>query len=974
MLSMVPIKASPGVAASYYTKGDYYTKDADAPSEWSGKGALALGLEGSVERGAFTAILEGNLPDGHRPAWVESGKEHRPGWDLTFSAPKGVSILATVGEDNRLVEAHERAVAEALKFVESYAFVRERLEDGSYSYRATDNIIAARFTEFFSRALDPQLHTHSVVANLTYDAKRTGWYALESYPLFKMKMAAGQIYRNALAHDAVKLGYDIETQADTGLFDIPGIPKELLSLYSQRREAIEKYAAEHGWASARDFARATLFTRPNKESATHDDVLLDLDARAGEHLKPLLVLIDKSYLNLEDQQRIDPKTRQSEAIEAARHALNHLSNREAVFEEGHILLEALKVSVGKVEKHDIEAALKSFTGAEKIIRTAFQTGGKWQFHGRTIERSTGWEKKLTGQLLAHRRKVRPLASEARIRQATESFSLTSEQEKAAHFVLSTRDRVVSVAGVAGAGKSHLVKAIKAATTSRHHLALAPTATAAIDLGKSVGIEAQTLTGFLQSGGHHVSHKSILFVDEASMSSTRQAARLLDIAVKRKARIVFIGDTKQLEAVEQGKPFGLLLEQGLRSVKLDTSFRQKNAAIQSLVKLARDGKITDAFNALGSRIKSFEQDELVHKVAEAWLSNKHRSKIAIAALENASRIGINAAVRKGLQKEGIIASHDHNFTVLSSKGLTPQQLRYTDYYKPGNVVIFHTGNKALKLPPETRLDVVKADDRDIVARDRETGERIRFDPKRLRKDGMTLYEEQDRKLAEGDRIQWRKNLKSPDKKRSHLLQNGHTGTIEKIDGNKATIRFDHHLRKTIDLEKHPFWDHGYALTVYKQQGKTTPVNWLVADTTRSGNISQTAFYVSLSRAEHSVRLFTNDRDGLERAIKLNPGGKTSALEGRGLIQNLRSPEIEAQQNRIERFVDRLPDRVRATVNDFLDWRDSLGDRSKRPDVWRQAARGSSRQQSHRPEHQQLYEKTAARQAEAAREEKALQTSR
>lgn len=207
MLSMSAIKASPTVATNYYVKGDYYTKGEDEPSAWTGNGAAALGLEGGVDAGTFKAVLEGNLPAGHKAGWEKSNSEHRPGWDLTFNAPKSVSILATLGDDKRLVDAHMAAVKEALEFVETYAHVRERREDSTIIHKATGNIVAAQFTEFFSRALDPHLHTHCPVANMTYDKERGAWYALESHPLLKMKMAAGQVYRSALALTVKDLGY-----------------------------------------------------------------------------------------------------------------------------------------------------------------------------------------------------------------------------------------------------------------------------------------------------------------------------------------------------------------------------------------------------------------------------------------------------------------------------------------------------------------------------------------------------------------------------------------------------------------------------------------------------------------------------------------------------------------------------------------------------------------------------------------------
>ena len=910
MLSMSPIKASPTVASRYYVKGDYYTKGEDEPSAWAGSGAAALGLEGQVDANDFKAILEGNLPSGHRAGWREAKADHHPGWDLTFNAPKTVSILAALGADTRLVNAHMEAVGDALGFMESYAHVRVRAEDGTLQHRATGNLVAAQFTEFFSRSLDPHLHTHCPVANMTYDKERSAWYALDSYPLFRMKMAAGQIYRSALAASVKGLGYEINTAADTGLFDIKGLPDELLNIFSQRRQQIEDYAKENGWASAADYALATLLTRPNKQITNHRQVVEGLGERAGPHMQNLYQLMDRAR-----EQASPHKTDPKPAIEAMRHGLYHLSTREAVFEHGHLLLEALKVSVGEVTKDDIEKALVAAKGAETYHNTPLQTGGKRLYHGRTIDRSVGWELRLAEQLLEHRARVRPLASPDRIADILRSRSLTGEQAKAASYVLRTRDRIVSVVGVAGAGKSHLVKSIVAATPSRDHLALAPTSTAAIDLGRSADIRAQTLTGFLQTGGHHVSRNSLLFVDESSMTSTRQASRLMDIARERKSRVIMIGDTRQAEAINQGKPFALMVQQGLRGPFIMKSFRQKNTKMRELVGAVRSGNMRAAFTILGRRLVSYGADELVAKVADRWIGHPNRDTIQIAALDNASRIALNAEIRSHLQAEGVIGKAENDFHILSSKALTLHQLRYPDYYKKGDALVFHRGNKALGIERDSRWYVEKTSKQSVFLLAAGSKMQLAFNPARIRKDGMTLYDVQERKLAIGDKIQWRQNLKGEE-----AVKNGHTGTVEGLKGKRATISFDHGVKRNLDLAKHPYWDHGYALTVYKQQGKTTPVNWVIANTRKAGEITQTSLYVALTRAQRSVKVFTEDREKFQRAVQMNPGGKTSALEGRGASPNLQDTEKHRTPSPIELLADRLPEYLRAKVLNILDWRD------------------------------------------------------
>jgi conjugative relaxase-like TrwC/TraI family protein len=166
MMSVAPV-ASAGDAASYYGNSDNYYFLGQLESEWLGEGASALGLEGKVRSDTLTAVLEGRLPDGSRLGKEINGNHvHRPGHDLTFSAPKSVSILALIGGDKAMLEAHQHAVRVAASYVEKLISARETV-DGKTSIVQTGKMVAALFTHDTSRNLDPQVHTHMLVANMT---------------------------------------------------------------------------------------------------------------------------------------------------------------------------------------------------------------------------------------------------------------------------------------------------------------------------------------------------------------------------------------------------------------------------------------------------------------------------------------------------------------------------------------------------------------------------------------------------------------------------------------------------------------------------------------------------------------------------------------------------------------------------------------------------------------------------------------
>lgn len=170
MVATISGLSSSSQAAAYFEADDYYSEGGLAPSEWRGEAAKALGLEGEVDRDAFKALLDGVLPTGQILGTLRGGeREHRPGWDLTFSAPKSVSVMALVAGDARLITAHDEASRRALAYVERHG-AATRVRDGAeIIHVTTGNLAAATFRHETSRAHDPQLHTHSVILNMTRD-------------------------------------------------------------------------------------------------------------------------------------------------------------------------------------------------------------------------------------------------------------------------------------------------------------------------------------------------------------------------------------------------------------------------------------------------------------------------------------------------------------------------------------------------------------------------------------------------------------------------------------------------------------------------------------------------------------------------------------------------------------------------------------------------------------------------------------
>ncbi|MCO7959922.1 conjugative transfer relaxase/helicase TraI [Escherichia coli] len=275
MLSISSIKGDAG----YYSHEDNYYASGSLDSRWMGEGAEKLGLKGEVASADMDAVRQGKLPDGSDLSRMVNGvNKHRSGYDLTFSAPKSVSVMALVGEDRRFIEAHNRAVAVVMQEVEKLVSARIT-EEGKTETVLTGNMVSALYNHDTSRDLDPQLHTHALVFNATFADEK--WRSLASDTrmktgfsenLYATKIALGNLYRSALREDIESMGFETVTAGKNGLWELKDVP---VDVFSSRSQAIREAAGPDASAKSRDVA--ALDTRQAKAWA--DPELLKADWR-----------------------------------------------------------------------------------------------------------------------------------------------------------------------------------------------------------------------------------------------------------------------------------------------------------------------------------------------------------------------------------------------------------------------------------------------------------------------------------------------------------------------------------------------------------------------------------------------------------------------------------------------------------------------------------------------------------------------
>lgn len=892
MVASIAAVGSAGAAASYYEADDYYAEGGLAPSAWAGAGAASLDLKGDVDRDAFKALLEGKV-DGRALGTVRDGvREHRPGWDITLSAPKSVSILSEVAGDRRLVAAHGRAVQVALGHIEMHMAATRVRDEHGVARQATGNLVIASFQHGTSRAQDPQLHTHNVILNMTKGADGT-WRSLEPRALYQLQKQIGAIYRQELANEVRTLGYGIVAGKDS-TFEIAGVPQATLDAFSQRSAAIEAALAERGetraTASAAAKQVATLDTRDAKKSADRQQLIRDWRASAdasGFDQAARRGLVHDAEASARD---VAPSAMIAE--QSVRRAIAMLEERQSVFAASQLQQEAGRIALGSASYASIQVAVAGATTRGDIEPRTFIDRRGAEFEGFASRASIESERRLlaieragrggapaiANLLEAHRGVAHSAAVSAK-----QGFVWNDEQRAAAVAILTSRNRVSGLQGYAGTAKtSTVVGAVsrQAASAGYDVRALAPTASAAMVLGDALGTRADTVARHLMHGEGGASGRPRLWiVDEASLLSARDMARLLGKAEAKGARVLLVGDTKQLGSVEAGVAFAQLQAACMQTAKLTTIVRQTDAEAQATVIAALAGDARRALSAIesgkGEVREHGDREARFAAIATAYaaLSEVDRKRTLVIEPSREGRDALTADIRSALAEAGVLSGPTLSATALAAKGLTREEARDARSYAPGDVVVFRRDFAAKGVTKGARLEVRGTDAKRGAVRLASGDKTIEWQPRRWGASTADAFEAKPLALQAGDRIQFTRN----DKANGRV--NGQHAQVAAVDVNAQTAevkigRRTETLRLVEARDQHV--RHAYVETAFAAQGRTADRVMIHADSRATNLIDQRSFYVAISRARQSVTLVTDDSGRLVRGISERAGLAQTAL--------------------------------------------------------------------------------------------------
>lgn len=815
MLRIVESSGGAGAAARYFesslTTGDYYSKEAERPGLWGGKGAEQLGLSGTVEKAAFQRLSENLHPATGEQLTPRMKANRRAGYDLNFHCPKSVSIAHALVPDSGIEARFVQAVQETMGLIEAEMRTRVRT-GGADEDRPTKNLTYGLFVHDTSRPVDgipdPHLHAHCFTFNATFDGAEGRWKAGQ---FGQIKSAAGYFEASFQSRLAELLRADGWATDKRGrYFELGCVTDDAIKRFSRRTALIEEHAERKGITDPVKKAALGAKTRKRKDQALPmQDVRADWERRlsqtewaqllrtrpthkeeAKETPPPLLNRNNEEFAPsepaLHGKREVQRTTTahpqpifagppaaapvlQRDIARAVDLALLHSFERSSVVPEHKVLEEALRFGSANLSP----AAIRDELISRDLIRTT-------EHHIRYV---------TTKEVLQEEQRVLAFARDGRGTQLpfkkatlTELEGLSPSQISVLERTLASRDKVTLIRGVAGAGKSRLMEPTVAAMERQGATVtvLAPTARASKGALREAGFDkATTVAHFLasQKAKNNATrsvldkvqrHQSVIWVDEAGLMGVKDMNQLFAAAARCGARVVLSGDTKQHHSVSRGDALRLLeTKAGLRSFELAEIKRQTGAYKEAITALS-EGRVAEGFLRLDDMRAIHENEDPTRRfrdIARSWMSaNQRGHSTVVVAPTHKECDAATASIREARKERGELKK-DRPRDCLKRSSLTEAERMDPKSYVEGMVIEFHRspktwlGNLVRPIRAGDRAEIVGVDQesgtvRARVATDMKRGlarSGFTFDVPLHKVDKFTVYEKEKLPIAKGDTI-------------------------------------------------------------------------------------------------------------------------------------------------------------------------------------------------------------------------------
>lgn len=860
MLSIYTLKSATK-ASDYYQQENYYAKTTlSFQGHWFGKGAERLGLSGNGKLDQFKDLLLGKLSSEIMMEQTKKGKYHRPGYDLTFSAPKSVSILATLLDDESILLAHRTAVQQVLTIIEKeYAATRVKGEKG-LTIEKTGNLIFSIFEHNDSRALDPEIHSHAILMNAT-QRENGEWRTLYSYSFYRDKILLGMYYRAFLAQELMKLGFEIIQTSHQGTFELKDFPPQLIKQFSKRREQIKEALAKSGHSGGKAAKVANFNTRPPKRQVEPEHLNLAWTVelnRCGYSVEWLQQYVDMA----KKRGPVVPPNPQKLAEDALKNAITHLSEWQGVFTLKELKKSALGLSI----------LSHSEAGLEKAVVKQLEKGdllyvGDGNF---TTQTARDLEIQNSAAMRLGKKQMSPIFGKLSAKYISGRLFERVHEKKVFECLLTHQDREIVL-------HYHRKSDFKAIMTPYIQLMkqyylyptlLTQSAVRAKALGQALGTDySRTITGFLFSLEKRLKKiphpkplaeaqqgREVWVMDGESEIGLGQVRELQRYAQHFGARIIW-GQVafKKIPAIQS------LIKQGIQEVSLIKPAQEKifeQLTRENLKALLQELKQNNQLIEISDWKK--REDSIVQKYLQL------RDDTSVWVYSKTERQSLNQQIRIARQKEGVLSGPELIVQTLQPIKLTKVQKSLAKFYQLNDVIKITKENLALEIAANTYLTIkdIQLGAKTLTLID-ETGKEISWQLNRKNAGILQLYRPEIRALQVNDWITWNETLRYPDNRAFDRLS-GEKAKVVAIEEGEFKVELNNKTIVTLDKhnKKDTHWDYGYVVNHRQIEAEGTPM--IVVLNSQAERLTE-VFAKVLIGAGKEVTLFCDDTLKVEERL-------------------------------------------------------------------------------------------------------------